>query len=342
MFTWALLASTNGKIVDDIKTMSGWLKTHTEAAYWEAWQEFLKMEEVIARTAGYMNKEEHDYRFEVFKDNMEKIKDHNNKKLSWTMGVTPFADMTVDEFGKHIGGCVRGERPAGNSLWTAPDKEAPASVDWTTKGAVTPVKDQGQCGSCWAFSTTGSIEGRCQISSGNLVSLSEQDLVDCSKQNNGCNGGLMDYAFDYVKTNGGICKEEEYPYKASKSWRCKEGNCSSKAGVITGYTDVTPNSHDDMLKAVADGPVSIAIEADQNAFQLYNGGVLTGECGAQLDHGVLAVGYGTEGGQKYWKVKNSWGASWGEEGYIRLARDTGDDEGKGQCGILNQPSFPIC
>jgi len=326
------------------KTISGYIRTMADEVYWEAWNEFHEMEEVIERTMGYDTKAEHDKRFEIFQDNMEKIALHNkNTSNTWFMKITQFADMTEDEFGAHIKkGCFLGKTEPSSELFTGKNVTTPDSVDWVSAGAVTAVKNQGQCGSCWAFSTTGAIEGACQIAGKGLTSLSEQDLVDCSKQNDGCDGGLMDYAFAYVEKNGGLCTEEEYAYKASSSMFCKERTCSEKAGKITGYTDVTPDSEDALLAAVAQGPVSIAIEADQSAFQLYGGGVFSGTCGKNLDHGVLAVGYGVDGGDKYWKVKNSWGASWGEEGYIRLVRGTGLDSGHGQCGLLSQPSFPTC
>merc|ERR1719384_2767671 len=152
----------------------------------------------------------------------------------------------------------------------------------------------------------------------------------------------MDLAFEYVQESGGLCTEEEYPYTGKNGRICKEKYCENKAGKITGHTDVTPNDSDALQAAVAQGPVSIAIEADQSTFQFYSHGVFNGKCGAELDHGVLAVGYGEDDGLKYWKVKNSWGGSWGEDGYIRMIRDTGADKGKGQCGILKSPSFPKC
>jgi len=327
------------------KTISGYIRTMADEVYWEAWNEFHKMEEVVERTMGYDTKAEHDKRFEIFQDNMEKIALHNkNKSNTWFMKITQFADMTEDEFGEKVvrSGCLLTKRPSSGEMFTGKNTTIADSVDWTTQGAVTPVKNQGQCGSCWAFSTTGAIEGRCQIAGKGLTSLSEQDLVDCSKQNDGCSGGLMDLAFEYVESKGGLCTEEEYAYKAKDQAFCKERFCSSKAGKITGHKDVTPNSEEALLAAASEGPVSVAIEADQSAFQLYGGGVFTGTCGDNLDHGVLVVGYGEDGGDKYWKVKNSWGASWGEEGYIRLVRGTGVDRGEGQCGILHQPSYPEC
>lgn len=151
----------------------------------------------------------------------------------------------------------------------------------------------------------------------------------------------MDDGFEYVVKHGGLCKESSYAYLAKKQWFCSShrSSCEGEAGKISSYKDVTSNSADQLKAAVCEGPVSVAIEADKNAFQLYNGGVLTGDCGSQLDHGVLAVGYGTDGGNDYWKVKNSWGASWGEEGYVRIVRNSGKT--KGECGILEQPSYPV-
>jgi len=314
---------------------------HTEEEYWAGWQQFLTLESAQERHHFYSTKSEHDKRFEIFKSNMDKITKHNKGDHTWTMGITQFSDMTPEEFKSYVS-CGSLKHTPSKTVFDSPkdwNKTAASSIDWVAQGAVTPVKNQGQCGSCWAFSTTGAIEGRSFISSGELISLSEQDLVDCSKQNSGCNGGLMDYAFSFVETNKGLCSEAEYPYLAYKQWRCEEDGCT-KYDTISNYEDVRVSTSA-LEAACNEGPVAIAIEADQSAFQQYNGGVMTGECGTGLDHGVLLVGYGTDGGDDYWKVKNSWGPNWGESGYIRLCRNCNANSGRGQCGILLSASYPI-
>jgi len=335
---WVFLAAlglvTIGKI-------NGVVRTHSDEEYWAGWKEFRSLQSVKDRAEGYSSKSEHDMRFEIFKDNMEKIKKHNSDEHSWTMGITQFSDMTAEEFKDYIA-CGSLKHKSTQEAYDAPldwNETATTSVDWVTKGAVTPVKNQGSCGSCWAFSTTGAIEGRYFISKGHLNSISEQDLVDCSKQNSGCNGGLMDYAFAFVVNNYGLCSESQYPYTGTHHWFCKENGCS-KYNPITSYRDVTASTSA-LEAACSAGPVSIAIEADQASFQQYTGGVLTASCGTSLDHGVLLVGYGTDGGYDYWKVKNSWGSDWGESGYIRLCRNCGANSGRGQCGILMSASYPI-
>jgi len=290
----------------------------------------------------YDNKDELVQRFGVFMDNLDTIVAHNAGGATWTMAVNEFADLTWEEFkvGRFgYNGSLRGFRRSLPTVDASSMFTLPASVDWTTKGAVTPIKNQEQCGSCWAFSSTGSIEGSYEIKTGKLNSLSEQQLVDCSQSygNMGCNGGLMDYAFEYVIANKGLCSESAYPYTAVTG-TCKSSTCTS-VSTITSYKDVTHNSEDALQAAVAQQPVSVAIEADQSGFQFYSSGVFTGTCGTALDHGVLAVGYGTQGTQAYWKVKNSWGTSWGMSGYILMGRNM--QAPYGQCGIAMEPSYPI-
>jgi hypothetical protein len=271
-------------------------------------------------------------RFNIFKANLELIDTHNNGSSGWKMGVNQFADLTPAEFKSYLG-----LRPRDNSYLrsrnVAPLPNVPqADIDWQQKGAVTPVKDQAQCGSCWAFSTTGSMEGIVAIKTGTLLSLSEQELVDCagSSGNQGCNGGLMDDAFEWIVQNGGLDSESDYPYHA------QDGSCQGKASIasISGYEDVPQGNEGDLMTLLQVQPISIAIEADQSSFQYYRSGIFTGPCGQQLDHGVLLVGAGTENGQNYWRVKNSWGASWGDQGYIRMIRD------KNMCGLSNMASYP--
>jgi len=250
-----------------------------------------------------------------------------------------FGDLTSKEFASgRIGGYVPRKLRSARKTTDLPTVDLPSSVDWVAKGAVTPVKNQGQCGSCWAFSTTGSVEGVNEINGHGLKSLSEQQLVDCSGSagNDGCNGGLMDDAFQWIISNGGICSESAYPYQGV------DGTCQTCTNVasIKSFSNVTPDSDSALAAAVAQQPVSIAIEADQSSFQFYSTGVLTAACGTALDHGVLAVGYGTLSGVEYWKVKNSWGGSWGMSGYVLLARGKQYNGGAGQCGIYSEPSYP--
>jgi len=285
----------------------------------------------------YANKFEHNKRQAAFQENVEKIKKHNSEGHSFTLGLNEWADLTGDEFFKFMSQPYNRTRPRRVKKL---NNTAPDSVDWRSKGAVTPVKNQGQCGSCWAFSTTGSTEGSAAINSGKLISLSEQQLVDCSKaeHNNGCGGGLMDSAFGYMmqSQSGADDMESNYPYTA------KDGTCvysASKAftgATVTGFVDVTSKDEDALLDAVAtQGVISIAVNAAHH-WQLYSGGILDVSflCNPDdLDHGVAVVGYGTED-KDYWIVRNSWGPTWGEEGYIRLVR------GKNMCGVATQPSYP--
>jgi len=292
----------------------------------------------------YNKKYTHDnffYRYTVFKANMDKIALANKQKHTYKLGMNEMGDMTHAEFKSTKLGYNRVDRTHLRSKNTAPvsTKAIPASVNWVTAGAVTGVKNQGQCGSCWSFSTTGAVEGAVYIASKQLAGLSEQQLVDCStaQGNQGCNGGLMDSAFQYIISNGGITSEDQYPYTATGPNTCN--TTVTSVSTITGFTDVAQGSETALATAVAQQPVSVAIEADQNCFQFYSGGVLSDpSCGVQLDHGVLAVGYGTyQGSQKYWYVKNSWGTSWGLDGYVMIAKDTG---GVGECGIASEPSYP--
>lgn len=301
--------------------------------HWVKFQNFINHFE-----KSYSSLVELEKRFEVFRSNMDYIAQENAKGHTFELGITPFADLTEDEFARFNGIRLGGPISSGCTKFQSSSVDAPSSYDWRDHNAVTPVKNQGQCGSCWSFSATGAMEGAWAIAKGSLLSLSEQQLVDCSKSygNHGCNGGLMDDAFKYAIDNG-MCLESAYPYTATG------GNCQKCDTVVTisGCVDVTKNNQLHLKEAVSKGPVSIAIEADTKAFQLYTSGVLTGDaCGTNLDHGVLIVGYGEEGGTEYWLVKNSWGPSWGDNGYIKIGRSDSPND-PGVCGIAMQPSYPV-
>ncbi|KZV43082.1 xylem cysteine protein 1-like [Dorcoceras hygrometricum] len=292
----------------------------------------------------YKSIEEKLHRFEIFKDNLKHIDERNKATSNYWLGLNEFADMSHDEFkssylGLKADSVLHLKRNESPQEFMYKDFDAlPRSVDWRKKGAVTRIKNQGSCGSCWAFSTVAAVEGINQIVTGNLTELSEQELIDCdTTYNNGCNGGLMDYAFQFIVSNGGLHREEEYPYLMEEG-TCEENRDESELVSISGYQDVPANDERSLLKALANQPVSVAIEASGRDFQFYSGGVFDGHCGSELDHGVAAVGYGSSKGLDYIIVKNSWGPKWGEKGFIRMKRNNGKAEGI--CGINKMASFP--
>lgn len=295
----------------------------------------------------YDNFEEMESRFNIFRDNLRKIAIHNlDRSQNFTMGVNQFADLTPEEFKtRHIGS--RLNAPLGSygcGTFTSTSSSVPVSMDWRNKGAVNPVRDQGQCGSCWAFATTANAESVWAISTGQLLDLSEEYLVDCATGlgyfNMGCNGGQPDSAFKYM-INNGQCYESSYPYTAGVTkvaGSCQK--CSAAPVHFSKCYDV-PSGNQLLLKeAVANQPVAVAIEADTTYFQLYSGGILTSSaCKTNLDHAVEIVGYGEENGVKYWNVRNSWG-NWGESGYVRILRSDSTND-IGVCGIASEPSFLV-
>ena len=280
----------------------------------------------------YETEEEFSLRFNIYRENAALIRAHNRRASTYTLGINHLADLTQEEFAQYYTGTY--QKQDHSNIVELPTDNLPDSIDWTTLGAVTDVKNQGQCGSCWAFSTTGAIEGINQIDNSKLISLSEQQLVDCSTSfgNDGCGGGLMDFGFKYAIETP-LEGETDYQYTA-RDETCKSNQSLGQIS-ISGFSDVTPNDVDALKAAVAHQPVSIAIQADQFSFQFYQAGVLTGECGTDLDHGVLAVGYGNLNGTDYWKVKNSWGDMWGDNGYILILRDSTN-----KCGVLSAASYP--
>jgi C1A family cysteine protease len=290
-------------------------------------------------------------RLRIWAENDDIIRRTNeDKSLTYTLAHNRFSDLTLGEFKAIYLPHPMAPRP----LWTANrsvhrynGEQLPASVDWAAKGALSPVKQQGQCGSCWSFSTTGALEGAYFVKHGKLPSahgFSEQQLVSCDTTDNGCNGGLMDDAFQWIQKNKGLCTEDSYPYTSGKGVR---GSCNATCKPVSGsspvkHTDVEANNEEALMSAVAQQPVSVAIEADKSVFQLYSTGVLTATCGTNLDHGVLVVGYGTLNSTDYWKVRNSWGASYGMGGYVLLQRGKKSLFSRnGECGILSgPPSYP--
>lgn len=293
--------------------------------------------------------------FQKWISNHKYIESTNSHNLTYTLGHNHFSGMDTNDFRDYLSLStiiVKNHRKLSimnTTQSTSLSTDLPSSVDWVEKGAVTPVKDQGQCGSCWTFSTTGALEGAYAIHYVDLVSFSEQQLVDCDNfknggRNFGCNGGVMDSAFDWISKKGGLCTESEYPYVSGtteKSETCEKTCQLVSKSQIQNHVDVSSSSDTNMMEAIAQQPVSVAIEADQRDFQLYKSGVFTGSCGTDLDHGVLVVGYGSLNGEDYYKVKNSWGTSWGENGYILLGRGSKYNSGDGQCGVLLQASYPV-
>jgi C1A family cysteine protease len=216
----------------------------------------------------------------------------------------------------------------------------PESWDWRKNGVVTTVKNQGKCGSCWSFSAAGALEGAWAISTGQLFNFSEQQLMDCSRRygNMACNGGLMDKAFEYAIDNG-MCKLEDVPYDAQSEFCTQTVKNCKKVAQFNNCFKIPANNERLLREAVYRSPVAVSIEADTKTFQFYKGGILDStNCGTELDHGVLAVGYGEEDGKKYWIVKNSWGSDWGENGYVRIGRSD-DEDSEGVCGIAKDASF---
>ncbi|BAT89967.1 hypothetical protein LR48_Vigan08g087800 [Vigna angularis] len=293
----------------------------------------------------YKDAAEKEKRFQIFKNNVQFIESFNAAgDKSFNLSINQFADLHNEEFKALL---INGQKNA-NMVETVTETsfrydnitKVPASMDWRTRGAVTPIKDQGRCGSCWAFSTVATIEGLHQITTGELVSLSEQELVDCVEgMSEGCKGGYMEDAFEFVAKKGGLATEEYYPYRANNK-TCKVKKEGHGVAEIKGYEKVTANSEKALLKAVAHQPVSVYIDGGDSAFQFYSSGIFTGKCGTRLNHAVAVVGYGkARGGGKYWIVKNSWSRKWGEKGYIRMKRDIRAKEGL--CGIAMNAAYPI-
>eukprot|EP01120_Amphizonella_sp_Union-15-10_P006746 TRINITY_DN220_c0_g1_i12.p1 TRINITY_DN220_c0_g1~~TRINITY_DN220_c0_g1_i12.p1 ORF type:complete len:322 (-),score=54.99 TRINITY_DN220_c0_g1_i12:103-1068(-) len=277
------------------------------------------------------------FRYEVYKRNFDFVANHD-ASVGFEVELNKFADLTTQEFVRYYTGLKMNTIPQTNTDYKPQNITLPESLDWRTKGVVTRVKNQGQCGSCWSFSTTGSVEGAHALSTGRLVSLSEQNLVDCSvaEGNQGCNGGLMDSAFEYIIKNRGIDTEASYPYTATGPNACRF-NREEVGATISSYRNSVSGSESSLQEFVYEAPTSVAIDASHSSFQFYKSGVYYEPACSRtsLDHGVLAIGWGVDG-RDYWLVKNSWGTDWGMNGYIQMSRNRGNN-----CGIATMASRPI-
>ena len=283
--------------------------------------------------AKYSTMEEEMTRFQNFKENLKLIHERNvaERKAggSASHGITRFADLTHSEFaGKYLG-YVKSENTNATVADVKPYTGSESLVDWTGV-YTTPVKDQGYCGSCWAFAASEQIESDAMRTLGVTFELSPQQLVECDRSSMGCNGGLQERAYSYVQRAGGIEQETDYPYTSGADG--SEGTCSSdKSKFVLTVSDYTTIKDETSTAAYvkSTGPVSIAIDA--STWSTYTGGIMT-ECGTQINHAVQAVGVDDSAGG-YWKVRNSWGTSWGESGFIRLAY------GKDMCGITTDVTY---
>jgi len=300
------------------------------AAFWKWQNDFGKT---------YKSFAEHSHRFNTFRANYEFIAAHDSAVKGYHVALNEFADLTGEEFVAWGCGLNVTATPRKTLVIENVKDGVPSTWDWRTKGAVTPIKNQKQCGSCWSFSATGSTEGAHFLKMGSLPNLSEQNLIDCSTAygNQGCNGGLMDQAFQYIIANRGIDTESSYPYTATGPNQCRY-NSAHSAATLSSYHDIPSGSESSLLNSVYARPVSVAIDASHQSFQFYSHGVYyEPACSpTRLDHGVLAIGFGSENGSDYWLVKNSWGTGWGNAGYIKMSRNRNNN-----CGIATAASYPV-
>jgi KDEL-tailed cysteine endopeptidase len=307
-------------------------------------------EKFIEKYSKNYKHDEFKYRYNIFSHNDEFIESNNLYNNNYKLKLNQFSDLSIIEFEKQYLSFTSDNEYKTLSL----DKdlnckvdntlnnifiESPDEFDWEKKNKVSCVKNQGKCGSCWAFSTVAAIESENAIVNNKLINLSEQELIDCAGDeydNKGCGGGLMENAFHYV-IDRGLCSEENYPYEGVDNIcrNCKEMITISDCREIPSYNETV------LKYALLKKPISVVVDASSLSFQFYSNGILNSGCGTRLNHAVLLVGYGEENGNKYWRIKNSWGKDWGEDGYIRLARQDTNKKTSGICGITKKASYPI-
>jgi len=321
----------------------------------------------------YVSQNEYFMRRSIFEENLRKVNEINSRSdLTWRAAVNDFADKLESEKESQRGFKRVSElvTPKARNLQGTPysAKDYPASLDWRTKNVLNAPKNQRACGSCWAFAAVAVLESRYAIKSGKLESFSEQQLVDCAPNphkcggTGGCEGSDQPLAFDYMRAIGGIALETEYEYHAHDE-TCKDSTVNKVETGVAGFNLVEPNSVDALMEAIQSGPVTISVDA--TTWSAYGKGVFqSSDCGAEINHAVTLVGYGEEDGQKYWIVRNSWGSSWGEQGHIRLARESNQREVRcfvdlnpsvgsacengpvqtyvcGTCGLYASTSYPV-
>jgi len=309
----------------------------TDSEYRDAFQNFAQ------KYSKSYHHDEFQYRYRVFRNNLDYINSYNGKQNGVTLAINSFADLTNKEFNRMFKGLKNVPEFNSVTVQDSPVSALPTSWDWNAQGAVTGIKNQADCGSCWSFSTTGSVEGCHYITKKSLVGLSEQNLMDCSysEGDQGCDGGLMVDAMNYIISNNGIDTEASYPYTAEDGTTCKY-SVASIGATMTNYVNVIQGSENDLQAKVAVGPTSVAIDASLSSFQFYSSGVYydSGCSSTQLDHGVLATGWGVDTSSQYpdyWIVKNSWGTDWGMSGWIWMARNQSNN-----CGIATMATLPMC
>ncbi|MED6169133.1 hypothetical protein PIB30_018471 [Stylosanthes scabra] len=304
----------------------------------------------------YKNKEEKIKRQEIFKQNLEfveRFKNDKERSKSFRVSLNHFSDLTDEEFVASYTGALHNEKAQPNinddddikfGYQNMSLANIESNLDWRDKGAVNKIKQQGLCEACWAFSTVAAVEGLIKIKTGKLISLSEQQLVDCVEPNrDGCSPYDKNKAYVYMQNNV-VTTESNYPYNSQDSGTCNQQivmNNNNEAIKIKGYEMIPPNNEEELLKAVANQPVAVGIDGSEPAFKSYSGGIFTSDyCGKEINHAVTIVGYGVENDcSKYWLIRNSWGEFWGEGGYMKLERDI--DDPRGSCGIAMFPAYPV-